>query len=253
MLGPTDCFGAKIDFPTSHMTLPQRHTPSPGDMCPNRIRFDFWNNPFHKVFNTVEHEEVRVGVVVGYARTSTTEQLAGMEAQRRDLRAAGATKLFSEQVSSLAPRAELERAIDYLRDDDVFVVTKLDRLARSVADLINITSKIETKGASVRILALNLDTTTPTGKLMVNLLGSIAQFERELMLERQRDGIAKAKSEGKYKGRAPTARAKEADVFRLRDSEVGPMEIARELKIGRTSVYRILGTDQRSIKGEHQA
>jgi Resolvase, N terminal domain len=123
-----------------------------------------------------------MGAIVGYARTSTSEQVAGLEAQERDLRAAGVTKLYSEQVSSIAHREALQQALDYIREDDVFIVTKLDRLARSVADLLTIQEIIERKGASLRILALNLDTTTPTGKLMLNLLGSIAQFERELDL-----------------------------------------------------------------------
>lgn len=181
-----------------------------------------------------------MGAIVGYARTSTVEQVAGLEAQRRDLEAAGVTKLFSERVSSVAQRPELQRALDYIREGDVFVVTKLDRLARSVADLVDITRSIQAKGAALRILALNLDTTTPTGTLMLNLLGSVAQFERELMLERQREGIAKAKSEGKYKGRAPTAKAKSSEVLDLHRSGVGPVEIARRLRIGRSSVYRIL-------------
>jgi DNA invertase Pin-like site-specific DNA recombinase len=168
-----------------------------------------------------------MNAIVGYARTSTIEQVAGIEAQERDLRAAGVTKLFSERVSSVAPRAELGRATEYLREGDVFVVTKLDRLARSVPDLVGIMKQIDAKGASLRILGLNLDTTTPTGKLMLNLLGSIAQFERELMLERQREGIAKAKADGKYKGRMPTAKAKSD-------------EVARQLGIGRSSVYRII-------------
>jgi DNA invertase Pin-like site-specific DNA recombinase len=184
--------------------------------------------------------ERALGATVGYARTSTVEQLAGLEAQERDLKAAGVTKLFSERVSSVAARPELERAIDYLRDGDLFVVTKLDRLARSVADLVRITAAIEAKQASLRILSLDLDTRTPTGKLMLNLLGSIAQFERELMLERQREGIAKAKTEGKYKGRAPTARSKSADIIRLHQAGARPSEIARKLGVGRTSVYRVL-------------
>src|SRR5208337_3837508 len=150
-----------------------------------------------------------------YARTSTIEQVAGREAQERDLRAAGVEKVFAEQTSSVATRAQLDGALDYLRDGDVLVVTKLDRLARSVADLCAIIAKIESKGASLRILAMNLDTATPTGRLMFNVIGSVAQFEREVMLERQREGIAKAKGEGKYKGRAPTARAKADDVRRL--------------------------------------
>lgn len=183
-----------------------------------------------------------MGAIVGYARTSTIEQVAGLEAQQRDLEAAGVTKLFSERVSSVAQRAELARALDYIRDGDVFVVTKLDRLARSVGDLIDLTRAIEGKGASLRILSLSLDTNSPTGKLMVNLLGSVAQFERELMLERQREGIAKAKAEGKYKGRAPTARAKAEEIIRMRAEGTGPAEIARRVGIGRSSVYRILAT-----------
>ncbi|KQZ87862.1 DNA invertase [Mesorhizobium sp. Root157] len=183
-----------------------------------------------------------MGAIVGYARTSTIEQVAGLEAQQRDLEASGVTKLFSERVSSVAQRAELARALDYIRDGDVFVVTKLDRLARSVGDLIDISRAIEGKGASLRILSLNLDTNSPTGKLMVNLLGSVAQFERELMLERQREGIAKAKAEGKYKGRAPTARAKAEEIMRMRAEGTGPAEIARRVGIGRSSVYRILAT-----------
>lgn len=183
-----------------------------------------------------------MGAIVGYARTSTIEQVAGLEAQKRDLEAAGVTKLFSERVSSVAQRAQLARALDYIRDGDVFVVTKLDRLARSVGDLIDITRAIEGKGASLRILSLSLDTNSPTGKLMVNLLGSVAQFERELMLERQREGIAKAKAEGKYKGRAPTARAKAEEIMRMRAEGTGPAEIARRVGIGRSSVYRILAT-----------
>src|SRR3546814_11163110 len=95
-----------------------------------------------------------------------------------------------------------------MRGAYTLIVTKLDRLARSVADLVAITEALRDKGVGLRVLSLNLDTATPTGKLMLNLLGSIAEFERELMLERQREGIAKAKAEGKYKGRAPTARAK---------------------------------------------
>ena len=89
----------------------------------------------------------------------------------------------------------------FVRKGDTLVVTKLDRLARSVPDLVKIMDSLEQKGASLRILAMNLDTDTPTGRLMINLVGSIAQFEREIMLERQREGVAKAKGEGKYNGR----------------------------------------------------
>jgi len=134
----------------------------------------------------------------------------------------------------------LERALDYVREGDTLIVTKLDRLARSVADLVQITAVLKEKRVRLRILALNLDTGTPTGKLMLNLLGSIAEFERELMLERQREGIAKAKAEGKYKGRAPTARRKAADVIRLKAEGKTGDAIAAELGIGRASVFRVL-------------
>ena len=178
--------------------------------------------------------------LIGYARTSTTEQEAGFEAQVRDLNALGCRKIFKEQISSVAEREQLEAALDYLRDGDTLVVTKLDRLARSMRDLIKIVDRIEAKGASLRIEAMNMDTSTPTGKLMLNVLGSVAQFEREMMLERQREGIAKAKDEGKYKGRAPTARAMASEVHQLTADGLGPAEIARQLGIGRSSVYRIL-------------
>jgi DNA invertase Pin-like site-specific DNA recombinase len=181
------------------------------------------------------------GQFVGYARTSTTDQKAGLEAQLRDLQAMGCAKVFQEELSSVATRRpELERCLDYIREGDSMVVTKLDRLARSVADLVAITERLKAKGVGLRILAMNLDTGTPTGKLMLNLLGSIAEFERELMLERQREGIAKAKADGKYKGRAPTARRKANDVIRLKATGMTGDAIAAELGIGRASVFRVL-------------
>src|ERR1700733_4503403 len=179
-------------------------------------------------------------MIVGYARTSTTEQVAGFEAQERDLRAAGVERVFAEQTSSVASRAQLEAALDFIRAGDVFVVTKIDRLARSVADLCAIVERIEAKGAALRILAISLDTATPTGKLMLNMLGSVAQFEREMMLERQREGIAKAAAEGKYKGRAPTARAKASQVKALAAEGMTREGIAKQLGIGIASVYRVL-------------
>jgi len=182
-----------------------------------------------------------MSTTIGYARTSTVEQEAGLEAQVRDLKAVGVTKLFQEQVSSVAAREKLQAALDYLRDGDVFVVTKLDRLARSMRDLLEIVKRIEDKGATLRILAMNLDTATPTGKLMLNVLGSVAQFEREMMLERQREGIAKAKADGKYKGRARTAATKtNAEEIRRRLVAGEPaVKIARDLGIARSSLYRI--------------
>ena len=179
-------------------------------------------------------------MLIGYARTSTADQLAGLEAQKRELEAAGCTRIFSEQVSSVAQREQLEAALDYLRDGDFLCVTKLDRLARSMRDLLEIVARIQAKGAGLRILAMNLDTTTATGRLMLNVLGSVAEFERSIMLERQREGIAKAKAAGKYKGRARTAMAKADEVEEMLAAGITPTEIARRLGIARSSVYRAM-------------
>lgn len=180
-------------------------------------------------------------MIVGYARTSTLDQVAGIEAQERDLAAAGCEKIFREQVSSVdvAQRDQLALALDFLRDGDTLVVTKLDRLARSVAHMHELLQRITAKGAALKILNMGIDTNTPTGKLMLNVLGGVAEFEREIMLERQREGIAKAKQAGKYKGRVPTAQRKAAEVNALRAEGLGATEIARRLGISRASVYNV--------------
>jgi DNA invertase Pin-like site-specific DNA recombinase len=181
---------------------------------------------------------------VGYARSSTVDQEAGFQAQIKALNATVCDKIFSEKVSSVAERQQLEAALEFVREGDSLVVTKLDRLARSVAHLVAIGERLESKGVALKVLEQAIDTSTSTGRLMFNMLGAIAQFERELMLERQREGVAKAKAEGKYKGRAPTARAKAPEVRRLHGEGVGPTEIARRVGIGRASVYRILDTNR---------
>ncbi len=179
-----------------------------------------------------------IAMKIGYARTSTVDQEAGLDAQLREL--ARCDKVFQEQASSVAKRKELDAAIDYLREDDTLVVTKLDRLARSTKHLVDIVDVLQTKKAHLKIMNLGVDTNTPTGKLMITMLGGVAEFEREIMLERQREGIAKAKAEGKYKGRQPTARAKTDEVMALKAEGLGPSKIARELCISRSSVHRIL-------------
>lgn len=187
------------------------------------------------------------GQMVGYARTSTTDQKAGLEAQLRDLTKAGCVKVFKEEVSSVSTsRPELDRALEYLREGDTLIVTKPDRLARSTADLIQITETLGRKKVGLRFLSNpELNTDSPNGRLMLTILGAIAQFERELMLERQREGIAKAKTEGKYKGRTPTARRKASEVIRLKEEGLTGDAIAERLDIGRASVFRIL-RDHRS-------
>ena len=186
-------------------------------------------------------------MMIGYARTSTAEQEAGLAAQERDLRAAGAERLFSEQVSSVARRGQLEAAIDFAREGDVLMVSKPDRLARSTADLLGIVERLEGKKVALIVLSMGgqpVDTRTPTGKLMLTMLAAVAAFERDLMLERQREGIAKAKVEGKYKGRAPTARRQSDAVMSLKAEGVSPSEIAKRLGISRASVYRVVEAAQ---------
>lgn len=182
-------------------------------------------------------------MLVGYARVSTVDQVAGLEAQERDLRATGCTKLLTERVSSVAQRDQLAAALDFVREGDTLVVTRLDRLARSTADLLSIIATLERKGVALRILDFGgqaIDTTSPSGRLIVTMFGAVAQFERELLLQRQREGIAKAKADGKYRGRVPTAQRKAAQVHELRAGGIGASEIATRLAISRSSVYRVL-------------
>jgi len=178
--------------------------------------------------------------LVGYARTSTLHQAAGLDAQQRQLKALGVDKIFAERVSSVDARAQLDAALDYVREGDSFIVTKLDRLARSVAHLCRIVETLKRKKVRLRILDIGVDTGTPSGRLFLNMLGSIAQFEREIMLERQKDGIAAAQAAGRYRGRKPTARTKAPEIKKLFAEGVAKAEIARRLKIGERSVYRML-------------
>src|SRR6185312_8024302 len=171
-------------------------------------------------------------MIIGYARTSTIDQSAGFEPQLKELEGIKCEKIFREQVSSVAIRVQLEAALEFVRQGDVLVVTKLDQLARSVGDLMRIIQALERKGAGLRVLNLGMDTSTPTGKLMLTVLGGIAQFEREMMLERQREGVARAKAAGKYKGRKPTPDAIRQEVVRLAGKGMTKAAIAVQLNIG---------------------
>ncbi len=158
----------------------------------------------------------------------------------RELEGVKCEKIFREQVSSVAVRAQLNVALDFAREGDVLVVTKLDRLARSITDLMGIIKVLDKKAAGLRILNLGMDTRTPTGKLMLTVLGGVAQFEREMMLERQREGVIKAKAAAKYKGRKPKSDAIRQEVIRLAGERIAKVAIARQLNIGDATVYRIL-------------
>ena len=191
----------------------------------------------------------RKAMIIGYGRTSTADQTAGLAGQERDLKAAGATKIFSEQVSSVTQRARLAACLAFLREGDVLMVTKPDRLARSTAELLAIEADLSKRGVGLVILSMGgerLDTRNPTSKLMLTILAGVATWEREIMLERQREGIAKAKAEGKYKGRPASIDAYEVKrVARL----VGPAAAAKQLGIARSTVYRLL--DQTAVRPQH--
>lgn len=179
-------------------------------------------------------------MILGHARTSTSDQHAGLTAQERDLKAAGAEKVFSEQVSSVASRAALKACLEFAREGDALVVTKPDRLAPSTAELLSIEADLSRRRIGLVVLSMGgerLDTRNPTSKLMLTILAGVATWEREIMLERQREGIAKAKAEGKYKGRP--ASIDSTEIKRLAET-MGPAAIAKHLGIARSSVYRAL-------------
>ena len=181
-------------------------------------------------------------MLIGYARVSTQDQKYSLEDQVAELKAAGCKRVYQEEVSSVdSQRLELENALDYIREGDILVVKKLDRLARSVADTVDIQKRLEAKNAGLSILDMKVDTTTPGGRLQFNLFASIAQFEREVMLERQKVGIAKAKADGKYKGRKPTAtEVKNKILEKAHTTKLTRQQIADEVGCGIATVYRIL-------------
>lgn len=176
---------------------------------------------------------------VGYARTSTIDQLAGLEAQLRDLKAAGCEELFQEHASAVKQRDGLEKALRYVREGDTLVVTKLDRLARSVPDLYKIVDILKEKKVNLQIITMGIDTGTAAGKVMLTMMGAFAEFEREIMLERQKEGIEKARQDGKYKGRKPLPNEIERAVELYLETGVSKVWIAKKLGIGEASVYRI--------------
>ena len=177
---------------------------------------------------------------IGYAKVSSSDQ--DLSIQEDALRAAGADVTRSEKVSgtSTAGRAELEIALQFLRPGDTLLVTRIDRLARSIADLSDIVRTIKAKGASLRATEQPFNTGDIYGELTVNLLGCFAQFETAIRRERQLEGIAKARLEGKYRGRKPSVDV--AEVRELKSRGIGPSAIAKSLGIGRASVYRALAS-----------
>lgn len=175
---------------------------------------------------------------VGYARVSSASQ--SLDLQHEALQAAGCEKLFSEKQSGTTTenRQALSGALDFIRADDVLLVTRIDRLARSVADLEVIVAKVRAKGAHLKAVEQPIDTSSPAGVAFLQMLGVFAQFETAIRKERQMEGIAKAKADGRYKGRKASVDV--ATVRSLKAQGVRPVDIAQKLGIGRASVYRAL-------------
>jgi len=177
-------------------------------------------------------------MLVGYARVSSAGQ--SLEVQTDALRAAGCEKLFMEKESGTTTdnRKALADALEFIREGDCFIVTRIDRLARSVSDLETIVAKVKAKGAFLRAVDQPIDTSSPAGVAFLQMLGVFAQFETAIRKERQMEGIAKAKSEGRYKGRKPTVSVDQ--VKAMKAEGVRPVDIASKLGIARASVYRAL-------------
>jgi len=174
----------------------------------------------------------------GYARVSTIDQ--DLSIQNTALTTAGCELVRAEKVSgtSRAGRDELDLLMQFMREGDELVVTRIDRLARSIGDLQDIVRALKAKGVALRALEQPIDTSTAAGKCFLDMLGVFAEFETNLRKERQLEGIAKAKAAGVYKGRKPSIPVDE--VKALRAAGRGATEIAEELGIARKSVYRAL-------------
>jgi DNA invertase Pin-like site-specific DNA recombinase len=180
-----------------------------------------------------------IEMILGYARVSTEDQ--HLDAQISALDAIGAGRIYSEKISgSKQRRLELDRLLDQLRDGDVVVVTKYDRLSRSLRDLLRIVAQIQERGAGFRSLAEDIDTTTPAGRLVFHVFASIAQFERERIAERTKEGLAAARTRGRIGGRPPAlSKERSAEVRRMRDQEDRSIaELARLFQVSPNTIRR---------------
>lgn len=178
-------------------------------------------------------------MLIGYARVSTEDQ--HLDAQLDALRASGVARIFADRISGTKrSRPDLDRMLDQLREGDIVVVTKYDRLARSLRDLLEIVEAIGQRGAGFKSLAEDIDTTTPAGRLVFHVFASIAQFERERISERTREGLEAARRRGRVGGRPPSlSSAQKAEVIRMRDQELRPLsEIAQIFRVSTKTIRR---------------
>jgi len=178
---------------------------------------------------------------VGYARVSSSGQ--SLEVQLEALKNIGCEKIFQEKVSgtSTQGRTQLKDCLEFVREGDELVITRIDRLARSILDLQLIVKELSEKGVTLTATEQPISTKDATSKCFLDMLGVFSEFETNLRFERQKDGIAKAKAKGVYKGRRPTIDADQ--IKQLKSEGLGATAIAKRLKIHRDSVYRILKTE----------
>ena len=179
---------------------------------------------------------------IGYCRVSSTSQ--SLDVQLEKLAQAGCTKVFSEKRSGrqYEARIELQRCLEFVREGDVLVISRLDRLARSVLDLAKIADLLQRKGVALRVLDQSIDTTTSEGRLMFGLLGAFAQFEADIRAERQSDGIQLAKRKGvKFGRKAALTDAQKVTIRRLKGQEgfsIGQLQ--DRFQVGRATIYRAI-------------
>ena len=183
------------------------------------------------------------GLVFGYARVSTKGQ--DLTVQLSKLSEHGVDRVYSEKLSGKNKnRPELEKMIEQLREGDTVVITKIDRLARNMRDFQNIVHELTERGVTLKIMDQNIDTSSAQDKLFMNMLSMFAEFERTMILERQREGIEHAKSKGVYKGRKPISEDKKAQVLELAANDVKKSEIQKVTGVGKTSIFKILKESQ---------
>lgn len=182
--------------------------------------------------------------LVGYARVSTTDQ--SLDIQIEQLKAAGCKKIFSEKRTgtTIKDRTELDDCMNYLREDDVLIITKIDRLGRSTRDLHNLVHDLEEQGITLKVLDQGIDTNTDMGKMFFSFLAMFAELENKLRKERQLAGIEKAKERGVYKGRKPKIQALEPHINAMLASGMSKTEAPKTLGISLRSVYNALYKNQ---------